>query len=634
MAENAISGTRKGSRLFWCVLIAVIAVAAFANSLGGEFVYDDKRQLAGNVLIQDDRLIGKALVSDVWAFKGDGSIAASNYWRPTFTAWSILNFKLFGVEPFGWHLLNILLHAGVCILAFMLLRRWDVSEAVAFCISVIFAVHPVHVESVAWISGSPDLLFSIFILASLWFATDAAEEPGKKFSLVISAAFYAVALGAKEIAILGVPLYYLIFSGKSPAIEDEKTKLTVGSNRLHFTGIFVGIAAAYFAVRWMILGTVSQPAEGAVHFQSAILSAPSIFVFYLGQIFFPINLGPNYSLRPIEMASFSNFVLPLLISGVIVAASIILARRSFVRAFGFLLFILFLLPVFNITAFPPEQIVHDRYLYLPLLGLLILLVPSLKNLLAKKYAESRANNILYVFCLMIGLALAIQTFNYNRVWNNEISLWQHSVKIDPSSAFNWMQLGSVLSEKDRVGEAVTAFEKSIAIRPNANARVGRARNLIQKGDLDPAIADLRLVLEIPAEEINAYTLFQAYEAISLAYQQAGKLAEAERELKEARIRLPIYRAALTEKLSVVLYLQNKKNEALAELESAQIQARVEMLPTSKSVFFRLAMLNAERGNRDSARNNLLEYLELTKSSGDALIVAERTQAVDLLRKLR
>jgi len=83
------------------VVLVAVCVLVFANSLGGEFVYDDTRQVVQNTLIQDNGLIWKALTSDVWAFKGDGSVVTSNYWRPTFTAWQIINFRLFGLHPLG-----------------------------------------------------------------------------------------------------------------------------------------------------------------------------------------------------------------------------------------------------------------------------------------------------------------------------------------------------------------------------------------------------------------------------------------------------------------------------------------------------------------------------------------------------
>src|SRR6476620_8766508 len=146
------------------VLLALVSFGIFANSLSGGFVYDDNRQILRNPLIQEPSLYGQALVSDVWAFKCDGKIAASNYYRPTFVAGLIVNYRLFGTSRFGWHLLNVLLHVGSCLLGFLLLRRWNISRNAAFAVALVFAVHPLHVESVAWISGSPDLLLSIAFL--------------------------------------------------------------------------------------------------------------------------------------------------------------------------------------------------------------------------------------------------------------------------------------------------------------------------------------------------------------------------------------------------------------------------------------------------------------------------------------
>src|SRR6186713_2751025 len=148
-------------------VIGIVAFCAFANTLGHGFVYDDNRQILQNPLIKKSELYGKALTSDVWAFKGGGDIAASNYYRPTFVAWMIVNWKLFGASPAGWHAATVLLHVLVCLLLFTFLRRFGCEDITAAIIAVLFAVHPVHVENVAWISGATDPLMGVFLLTSL-----------------------------------------------------------------------------------------------------------------------------------------------------------------------------------------------------------------------------------------------------------------------------------------------------------------------------------------------------------------------------------------------------------------------------------------------------------------------------------
>lgn len=615
---------------FWVVVITLAAIMVFLNSAPGDFVYDDQRQIVANPLIQDGSLVGKALTSDVWAFKGDGSIAASNYWRPVFTAWCILNFRLFGVDPFGWHLLNILLHTGVCIVGFFLLRRWNVSPLIASAMVLIFAVHPVHTESVAWISGSPDTLFALFFLLSLLFA-DMSTTGDKARNLAFSLLFYLLALGSKEIAIFCSPVYVFILGNRgddTPALE-----ASVDQKGWRSASPFLAAAVIYFLVRIVVLGTVSRPVENAAGVSSAILTAPSVFLFYVRQIVFPLWLGPNYSLRPVESVGLMNFFVPLLGSAVLIVGLLFAARRSFVRRIAAALFILPLLPAFMITAFPADQIVHDRYLYMSVFGFVILVFSFVAEYGTKRWSPA-AEKYIFGASLLIVSVLATQTYSYNRVWLNDISLWRHAVTIDDMSSTNWRQLGAELVELNDMNAAGDAYRRSLQIRQDPLALMGSSRVAIAKGDFAAAVRDLEKIINMPPESLNAYTLYQSYESLAVAHQQQRNYSAAESRLREARDRLPIYHAALTEKLAVILYLQNRKPEALAELESVRSQARTEMLIASKSVFLRLGMLYSELGRKAEARTALEEFLASTANVRDKAELADRRMAAELLRNLR
>lgn len=631
----------------WVILTAAIGFFIFANTLNGEFVYDDNRQIVRNSLIQNAPLYGTALTSDVWAFKGDGTIAASNYWRPTFVAWMIINYRLFGANPFGWHLLNILAHVVVCLLAYALLRRWNVSAAVSFAIALIFAVHPVHSESVAWISGAPDLLFSLFLLASLWF-TDKFAGGRKTLNLILALIFYALALGAKEIGILCFPLFVLILlprrteaeykeeqleESTRPEENKNKNESAAASSGLTLALPFLGLAAVYFILRALVLGGISQPVEDAAGFGSAVLSVPSIFVFYIHQIVFPYSIGANYPLRAISTFSFSGFIVPLIISVVVLFFLWLAAERSFVQKMGLALFVLPLLPAMNAAAFTPEQIVHDRYLYLPLLGFLMVVFPSLAELV-ERYAAPKRDLIITMAAIILSLPLAFVAFNYNQVWLSDLSLWEHSVQFDKTSAFNWSQYGAELAERKKVPESIEAYNNALRIRSSASALLGQGRNLLLLKRHEEAVKLLKTVIEMPAEKVNAYTLYQSYEALAIALIEQKKYDEAEQHLLEARNRLPIYSAALTEKLAVTYYQSNRKSDALRELEAAKNKARTELLVESKSVIFRLGQLYAELDRKEDARSNLQEYLSLTGTVKDEETLQERRQAAQLLNQLR
>ncbi len=604
--------------LRWILIIAAIALAVYANSISGEFVYDDVRQIGRNPLIQEPALAGKALTSDVWAFKGDGNTTASNYWRPTFTAWHIINFNLFGLRPAGWHITNILLHVAVCVLGFVMFRRWEFSPESAFAAALVFAVHPVHSESVAWISGSPDLLASLFFFGSLWFAEDRREN-GRLLPMLLSIVMFTFALGAKEIAIMALPIF-LIVAGRDGAATRCFTRPAL-------TALipYALVAVAYFGARLIVIGKFGHAVENAASVQSAFFSAPAVFLFYLKQLVFPLTISINYPMRPVEGFDLLGFLIPAMVAITIAIIIALLARRSFKIAIAAAIFLLPLAGAFNLAAFPADQIVHDRYLYLPLFGFAALIVAALESRLS-----SRA---MIIGAIVIAVPFAVRTVVANRAWQSNLSLWENAARIDPQSASTMAQYGTALSTAGRFDEAITAFNASLDVEPTANAYLGRAQSLIGAGKFEEAVWDLRTVTEMENANLNAYTLFQSYEALAVALQRKNDLVGAERFLREARKRLPIYYAALTEKIAVVMYLKGNKTGALEELESARLRARTELLPTSKNVFVRLGMLYAEMGDRAKAKADLAEYLKRTDNATDPQILAERKAAAEMFKSL-
>ncbi len=602
----------------WLLPLIAVCFLVFANSLGGDFVYDDTRQIVRNTLIQDNTLWWKALSSDVWAFKGDGTQAASNYWRPTFTLLNIICFRLFGINPIGWHVASVLLHTGVCCVAFLLMRRWALSSAVAFVIALIFAVHPVHVESVAWIAGSPDLLFSLTLLGSLWFATSYHRSPSN-VNLFLMILLYAAALGSKEIGILCLPIYYFVLSGTDAGSGKKMSELNVPLLSL------AGMAVVYFLVRLTILGAVARPPDDAVELGAAIMSIPMMFAFYVKQIFAPYSIAINYPILPVTEIGGMNFVLPLIVSIAALAGLIYLVRDSARARLAAAIFLLPLIPAMNATAFPSEQIVHDRYLYLPLLGVLMLLVPLVVKVTGER-------NLLIAGCLVSAL-LAFQTFRYNSAWANELELWTWTSKVD-DSAFTSMQLGSALSEEKRYDEAIESYTRAIDKKPSLRSYYGRGRNYNAIKQYPEAERDLQAALATPKDQQDAYALYQVYESLGINYVEQKKFDLAIRNFLDARKDLPIYSAAITEKLAVAHYQAGNKNDSLRELESYVNQSRRELLPESKNVILRLGMLYVELGRKDEARGALNEFLRSTASFNDKNSLGYRNQAMRVLETIR
>lgn len=623
-----------GLRIDFCWLLPalVLGFLVYANTLGGEFVYDDLRQIVDNILIQDGSQFWRAMTSDVWwAFNG-GEQAVSNYWRPSFVFWMILNFRCFGLQTLGWHLANISLHLAVIALAFALLRRLAVSRPIAGAIALIFAVHPAHSESVAWISGSPDLLLGTALLGSLWFVNLLGE---KKTTLrwALSIALYLVALGAKEIAIL-YPLIVVAVLYRGDHDPGEK-KSGSWARILSIAWPFAAVAAIYLITRQSILGTTERFPEGAASLREAILTAPAVFAFYLRQAIVPLWIGPSYPLRAItpENIGVGNFIMPLVVTIVAGWWMIRMAKLSKTARIGLALFLIPLLPAMNIVVFHPEQLVHDRYLYVPLLGFLILVIPELTSLLQRIGGERmvRQSLLIFIVAMIVSVPLGAQTVSYNRAWTSNLALWEWGVRSDPNSALNYQQYGVQLYQAKRLEEAVAAFNRSIEIAPMVSTYVARGTALITQQKFAEAERDLREVTS--KKRVPSYTLYRAYKLLAVSLMKQSKLNEAADAITEARRRLPRYAAALTGDLAIILYDGGRKNEALSELNAARAQARTESLPESRLLLHGLGLLNVELGHTEDARDAFLEFLSLTQGMLTPKIKKARSESEVALRSL-
>lgn len=605
------------------VILLVACLAAFGPALGGRFVYDDNRQIVRNRLIQDPTLYSKALTSDVWAFKADGTIAASNYWRPSFTGLSIINYRLFGLDPAGWHWVNLMLHWLVAAGVLLLLLTWGVGRIAAWLVAVVFAVHPVHVESVAWISGSPDLLFSLFIVIAM-LAVERYRTNGTKW-LAAAVVAYCLALGAKEAAVLCFPIFAV-------QIARPDGNAFWQWRRSMYALVFGAAAAAYVLLRRVVIGAWLLPVEEPVGAASAALSIPSAAVFYIRQLIFPYTLAVDHPLRAISTSASGveivvGVALPLAICVAVAAGIVLVARRDRLAAIGALLLVLPLVPALWVANFNTDQIVHDRYLYLSVFGAWLLVyrayvlyVPGIARLSTVSAGAA------------IMLVMTAWSFGYSKVWRTDLALWEHTVGVAPNSATAWGNYGAELTAAERLPQALEAFERASAISDVPVHRLGRARVLIRLGRPADAISALRSVVDTPNAEINVYTLYQAYESLALAFQATGELAKAETVLAESIRRLPIYSAALTEKLAIILYVQGRKDEALRSLESQREAARTQMLAESARVFLRLAMLYSEMGrygDADAAAEEFLRRADTANGSAtaDEIALARRMATV-------
>lgn len=591
---------------WWVIpVVALILIAiAFSGVLHAGFVYDDQTQILQNTYIQSSQHFWKSMTVDVWAFRGDKGEAWSNYWRPAFVAWLHLNHRLFAFQATGWHVANVVLHALVTLLLFRLLAGLRVSWTVQAIVTWLFAVHPVHVQSVTWVSGAPDLLMSVFLLGSLLLYLRAR---GTRSSATWSGALllFAVALLSKEAAI-ALPLFLLILE----RLHERNSWRTT----LARLAPFVAVAIVYVAVRWSILGGLRELAPFAPSFGGVLLSLPEALAFYVRQSLLPIGLGPIYGLRPVTAATIgaANFFGPLLVLALVALGCWWLARRNRVVLLGAAWFLAFLALALDIRVFLPELMVQDRYLYLPVFGLLLVVAVAIDSW--TRYGT--------VVGIVLALVLAGLTLSYNRAWMNEVALWERGVRIDPTSAIAHTHLGEAYRLEQRLPEARVEMEKALAINPDmtvANIAMGALE--VKEGRYAEAEIYLRRVLSVYPDYAAAL------EQLSLALMRQKKFDEAIALLRDGTQRMPYNAARYGLNVAVLYRMSGRKAEARRELESLRDAISASTDPKVLVGWFYLGELDWEEGRRAEAKDSYVRYLRATDAIRDDAAVEQRRRAI-------
>ncbi|MEM1206536.1 MAG: tetratricopeptide repeat protein [Acidobacteriota bacterium] len=631
-------------RRFGVVAVLALVVSCclvYANGLRGDFVYDDLKQIVENHLIQENRHLGEALTSDVWAFKGDRGEPWSNFWRPAFVAWLTLCHRPFGLDDtLGWHLGSLLLHILVCLLARRVALRLGLGEWTALGVAWIFAVHPVHVESVTWISGSPDLLVSLGLLGSL-LAMPAAPSEGTwrrwgRWALALG--LYALALLSKEVAVLwplAVVLWVRALGGAS-ALGEERAlgevralPETGPARRARWAGAavvalpFAALAAVWFVVRLRILGRLQTLAPDPPGVLDLFVDIPRLLLFYLRQAVFPLWLGPSYPLRVGDGRDISWVVwlagLALLLG--LFAVGLQAARRDPRRAFSLGLFALPLLPALNVAAFHPEHVVHDRYLYLPLLGLLLWGGATVEGWNRSRRSGSRwvalesgprwASTAGAVVLALWGLALSAQTVRYNRAWTSSLALWEWAVRSDPRGSSSWADLAQTHYRLGQLDQAAAAADRALELEPVTVALLTRAQVALARGRHAVAEGAARRVIDGGVDDPLAFDL------LAIALQGQGRLGEAEAVLGDGIDRLPHRSCGFRSNRAVVRYLLGRKADALADLEGAVTRVGVEPTAPCLRSLFHLGNLYREQGRTEDADAAHRRFLAVTEGRRDA-----------------
>lgn len=497
-AKSAPSDIFTQSRALF--LIVATTVLVYANSLSGEFVFDDTKQIAGNPSLHSWGNLVRAFTSDVWSFQR-GSFTRDippPYYRPLFTAYLTVNFQLFGLWEPGWHLMNLLVHTGATVTVFFLIKRLSNDNVIATLAALLFGLHPAHVESVAWISGIPDPLAALFFVPSMIWYVRYRTEGGTIF-LFASVIAYGLSALCKETP-LALPLVLVVWELTQ---AHARQKLSTRFREIALQMIPYGLTAvAYLALRFSVLGRISwkHPFMAQVPDSAIWMTVPFVVVTYLRHLIAPFYLSLIYGTSFITDASDLRFFLPTAIL-LALAALLWIYRRSLSSQVWIAIALIAapLLPVLNLRVFHFEYIIQDRYLYLPSIGFCYLLAILIVRL------ASRQKQFAVGLAILLVIIFGAGTVAQNRVWHDAVALWQRAIYYAPNSWSTHYNLGLAYLNR-RVYQAalneLTVAHRLNSREPSVLNNLALAQNA--SGLKFEAIATLKEALQIAPELVEAH----------------------------------------------------------------------------------------------------------------------------------
>lgn len=483
---------------------------AYTNALLNDFVWDDEEQIVKNDTIKDPKNLPAIFSSST--FYAGGAGLSGGFYRPLVNLFYLANYQIWGLNPFGYHLIQTLFHLLNLLLLFFLLERIlddqtvlsapcrgnrgiKDSEIVAGLAVLLFAVHPANVESVAYAGCAGEVLYLFFVLLGLNILARGRGKDGSFENKHLFAFFFLVFAGllAKESAIAAFPIafvYLLFFVRPGSAAYG---RFFAGS--LIATAVYAFLR--FFIAKIPLASANFSPIAEATFFER-LLTIPYSVITYLKIIFFPLDLSISRHFVIVSAAD-TRFWLPVLVLAAIFGAAgyFFYKKKAIVPAFFALWFIIALVPALNIL--PVSMTAAERWLYLPLAGAAalasMLVVPAIqKTPKNRRYAS-------YVVLSLILISLFARTISRNGDWKNGLTLYSRDIKIvervSPQGSFDLENnYGVELFRAGRIEEAEEHFRKSIALQSGwAISQNNLGVALERKGDLEGALIQYEKSME-------------------------------------------------------------------------------------------------------------------------------------------
>ncbi len=648
-----------------CIFLVAMIWAVFGQTLRYGFVnFDDEKYVYEN----PDVTAGLSLKGIAWAFT---HVHAAN-WHPLTWISHMLDCQFYGLNPGGHHFTNILLHTTSTLLLFLVLRRMTGALWRSAFVAAVFAIHPLHVESVAWVSERKDVLSGLFFMLTIGAYVRYVHHPWSLYRYLMVALMLALGLMSKPM-LVSLPFVLLLLDywplGRLETRTGQRNHLLSLRQIILEKLPLIGLAAA------SCLATIFAQHETIKSFETISLplragNALISYVAYLRQMFWPAGMAVFYPFSP-GAVGVSNVILSSVLLAGISAGVFVLRRHRPYLLTGWLWFLGMLVPVIGLLQVG-AQARADRYTYLPEIGLYLALTWAVADFCA----GWRHRRLLLGGCSAgILVALFISARTQTSYWRNSESLWTHTLactsnnlvahtdlgfallqqgrvddavfhfqqalQIRPGYADSWFNLGNALLQQGRVDDAMVHFQQALQIRPGyADAHFNLGVALVRKGNVDEAIAQFQQAVEIEPDDAEARL------ALGNALLQQGRVDEAmvyfrtarQIEPDDAEAHLALGNALLQQgrvddamvHFQQALQIEPKNAEAQCDLGAAlfrkgniddaiaHFQKALEIKPGFTEAHINLGSALVKKGKVDEAITHFQKALEIEPDNVEAL----------------
>jgi protein O-mannosyl-transferase len=592
--------TREPSAIY--ALLSVIAVVPYLNTLMNGFVDDDTLQVLANPFIQHPGHLRQIFTADAWAFYG--ASALSDFYRPLMNLTYLVLWRIYGAVPVGYHIANLVLEAGVVCMVYAVTMRWTRDRGIAFLSAVIFALHPIHAESVEWIADVTDLESTLFLLLSFWLLL---SLPGRRRRRWLCSAGMALCLGlallAKEAAI--------VFPAVATAFEygyrRDYNEVRPIAKLKRVIPLWL-VAGAYLALRQRMLGgLVSIDTKPNAGMLETVSTGFSLFGHYVEKLFWPVNLIFTYRIpHPHGAASLALWA-GVALASLAIALIPLLRKKYPVISFGLVWLLMMLSLSLNIHWLGMGEFA-DRYVYAPSLGFAWIMAWCGMAFWKRIPEDARiARLAVTAAAVLLGLVCVGSTFARNRDWRSNETLYTKTLQQEPTAARIRVNLGIVYWEKRDFEMAKREWRRSLEDSPhNALALTNLGMAAVEENDFAEADRDLNEAIRY-SPKLNSAFMWRA----ELRDKQ-NRLAEAEDDFAQAADIAPL--SSIVRREFGRFYLEHGR------LQDAEEQLRLATEGTPNYlVWDELGKVERELGREDEAAKAFDAALELNALDSDAHI---------------